>query len=161
NSAHGNSRDDELQDNGEHENGGEKSAGGRKRKRTENIVEQELRAVANSAHAAGNILHGSGLRSGYANAHGQIRGRQIPRHAGQQHGELAVTLQLFAAITARFEMLTNMHALFDRGGAGYSVIEIAGELGLHRVALHGSSPCANIPEFVPISELRRKFACEL
>src|ERR1700675_481766 len=35
--AHGDSGNNELQDDGKNENGGEKSAGGRKRQRTENI----------------------------------------------------------------------------------------------------------------------------
>src|SRR6266403_238106 len=81
NGAHGDPGSDKLQDQNENENGGEKSAGSRNGERPKNIVEQEFRAIANFAHAAVKILRGNGLRGGYANTHGQIRGRQIPGHA--------------------------------------------------------------------------------
>src|SRR4029077_19649627 len=159
NGAHGDSGDDELQDDDENKNGGEKSAGGRKGERAENVVEQKLRAIADSLQAAGQILGRKGLRGGNANAHSQIRGRQIPGYAGQQHREFAIALQLFAAWSAGFQMLADVNALFYRSGAGHRVVQIASQLAVYLVALHGSSPVADCRCMMPAAQEARPARC--
>src|SRR5580704_17796436 len=83
------------------------------------------------------------LSRSHFDAHGQVGGRNIFRHARKQDGKLAEAFQLGAANGAAVQVLANLYALRDRRGAGYGVVEIARQFCPYRGALHGSpSPAA-------------------
>src|SRR6266567_8855828 len=134
--AHSDARHDHLEHQNENENGGEKSAGGRKSQGAENIIEQNFRAILDAADAAMPILQMLRLSSGNLDAHGQISRRNAPGYTRKHNAELAEFFQLPAANAAPFEVLPDHDALFDARSTGHSVIEIAREFGAYGVALH-------------------------
>src|SRR5258708_19360637 len=134
--AHGDARHDHLEHQNEDQNRGEKSPGGRKSQRTENVIEQDFGAILDAADAAVPILRMLRLSCSNPNAHGQISGRNALRYARKHNAELAEFFQFAAANVARFEVLPDQDALLDARSTGHGIIEITREFGAYGVALH-------------------------
>src|SRR5216683_3305084 len=76
-------------------------------------------------------LSGSNL-----DADSEISRRNIPGHARKHDRKLAEFFQFLAANVARFQVLTDLDALFNTRAADHCVIEIARQFGSYCVALH-------------------------
>src|SRR5260370_41196586 len=76
-------------------------------------------------------LSGSNL-----DADSEISRRNIPGHARKHDRKLAEFFQFLAANVARFQVLTDLDALFNTRAADHCVIEIGRQFGSYCVALH-------------------------
>src|SRR5260370_2595246 len=136
---HDDARHDQLQNEHENENRGEKSAGSGNRERTEYVIEKDLGAVTHAAPTAGEILSGFDLGGSDANADGKVRRRSKFWRVRQQNGQPAIAFQLSAAMGANFQMFANLDALFGARRLGDGLVEISRQPGTYSLALHWKS----------------------
>jgi len=153
NGLNGDTRRHQLEHEDEYENGRHKAPGCGKRKRTENIVEKNFGAIADTLPAAMPILRLLGLRRGDFDAHGKIRRGERTGRTGKQNGKLAITLQLLAAVRTNFKMFAHFATLGGPRRTFNDVIKIPCQLGSNGRALHGISSFAGT-ESAPESKER-------
>ncbi len=134
--AQGGARHDHLEHQNENEDGGEESAGSRDGQRAENVVKQNFSAILHAAHTARPVLRTLRLSGSNLDAHGQIGRRNVFGHAREHNGQLAEAFQFLATNAATFQVLSNLHALFNARSTRYGIIEITNQFGSHCVALH-------------------------
>ena len=125
------------------------------------VLQNDSRMILELPEAACPILRLLRLRRRHLDAHRQIRGRNIFRHARQQHAQLAEPLQLFAAAAATIQVLANRCALAHALFANQRVIQITCQILSYRGALHESpSPAGFTRGAVPCDATETSRAAE-
>jgi len=135
---------DHLKSEDEDESRRQESTGSRDGERAKYVVEQNLTTITQFAIAAGPSWRRLRLSNGDLDSNRKIGGWGGLWNAGKQHRHFAEALQLGAARSAGFEMLSDAHTLLNASGTNESVVEIAGQFCTNGRALHGSPSPAEL-----------------
>ena len=133
--AHGDSRSNHLKHQRKNQYRRKQSAGRWNCQRAKHVFENDSGMPPELPEAAYPILR---LLRGHLDAHREICGRNIFRHAREQHRQLAEPLQFLAAAAANSQVLADGCAFLHAPFANQRIIQITSQISSYRGALHES-----------------------